>query len=379
MMQQGQKAMEHEVIAKLRAAMKKWGYDALVAHSQDNVTYTAGFLVPSQASNRFRRTITIIAGDSFAAQIVVNVEENLARQRSRFKDIRSYNQFTQDPSDLLADALEEAGVPSGRIALELDYMPAQDYIQLKQRLPKATFVPAKDLYFTARMVKTEEEIAILRKVGELTDRVAGEVLREIRPGMTEKAVGQMISNKMMDGGCDGLKYQVGSGVRSGITNCTPTDKAIEKGDVIRVEILGDMNQYRSNVTRTAVLGRPTEEQKRIWDVMIGSRETCKALLKPGLAVADLYRAYVKYLTDRGIEPTLKFLGHGIGQTIHEEPYITDTRSVVMEPNITFTMEPLYMIPGRMGFHVEDMYLITPGGFQIITGTISPNDELIQVG
>ena len=93
--------------------------------------------------------------------------------------------------------------------------------------------------------------------------------------------------------------------------------------------------------------------------MIGAREACKALLKPGLAVADLYRTYVKYLTDRDIEPTLKFLGHGIGQTIHEEPYITDTRTIVMEPNITFTMEPLYMIPGRMGFHVEDMYLITP--------------------
>ena len=88
---------------------------------------------------------------------------------------------------------------------------------------------------------------------------------------------------------------------------------------------------------------------------------------------------MKYLTDRNIEPTLKFLGHGIGQTIHEEPYITDTRTVVMEPNITFTMEPLYMMPGRMGFHVEDMYLITPGGYEPITGMISPNDELIRIG
>jgi len=58
---------------------------------------------------------------------------------------------------------------------------------------------------------------------------------------------------------------------------------------------------------------PTDEQTKIWDVMIGARDACKALLKPGLAVADLYRTYVKYLTDRDIEPTLKFLGHGIGQ------------------------------------------------------------------
>jgi Xaa-Pro aminopeptidase len=371
--------MEHDVLRKLRSAMQGAGCDALVAFSQDNVTYTAGFLVPSHASNRFRRTITVIAGDAFAAQVVVNVEEALARQRSRFADIRPYNQFTEDPADVLADALIEAGAASGRIAIELDYMPAQDYIRLAQRLPGAAFVPCRELYFNARMIKTEAEIAVLTEVGQLTDRVIGEVLREIRPGMTEKAVAQVIGNRMLEGGCEGLKCQVGSGVRSGITNCTPTGKPIERNDVVRIEILGEMQQYRSNVTRTAVMGQPTAEQREIWKAMIGARETCKSMLKPGTAVADLYRAYVSGMRAAGIEPTLKFLGHGIGQTVHEEPYITDSRSVVLEPNITCTMEPLYMIPGRMGFHVEDMYRITPNGFEAITGTITPNDELIRIG
>ena len=162
--------MEHEVIRRLRAAMHGAGHDALVAFSQDNVTYTAGFLVPSHASNRFRRTITVLAGDAFAAQIVVNVEENLARQRSRICDIRAYNQFTEDPSDVLAEALVEAGAGAGRIAIELDYMPAQDYIRLRERLPGAQLVPCRELYFNARMIKTDEEIAVLKAVG--TARVA---------------------------------------------------------------------------------------------------------------------------------------------------------------------------------------------------------------
>ena len=369
---------EHEVLAKLRAAMKARGYDALVALSIDNVTYTAGFLVPSHASNRFRRTITVLAGDRFACQIVVNVEENLARASSRFSDIRAYNQFTQNPADVLADALIEAGSASGRIAIELDFIPAIDYIRLVERLPRAKFEGCKDLYFNTRMIKSGEELAKLRKVGEVTDRVIGEVLRDIRPGMSEKAVGRNIVDRMMEAGCEGLKYQVGSGERSGIVNCSPTDRQISKGDMIRVEILGDMSYYRSNVTRTAVMGEPTDEQKKIWSVMIGARDHCKTLLKPGTRVADVYRAYVKHCRDGGIEPTLKFLGHGIGQTIHEEPYITDTRDIVFQPNITFTMEPLYMIPGRMGFHVEDMYVITPEGFAPLTGGITPNDELIRL-
>jgi Xaa-Pro aminopeptidase len=370
--------MEHEVLRKLRAAMQADGFDALVAHSIDNVTYTAGFLVPSQASNRFRRTITVLAGDRFAAQIVVNVEEDLARERSRFADIRAYNQFTQDAADLLADALTEAGVADGRIAIELDFVPAQDYLRLVQRLPKAQFAHARDIYFRVRMLKTEEEIGTLRKVGSLTEQVMAKVLGEIRPGMRERELAARINDLMLGGGCDAVKIQVGSGVRSGITNCKPTDKPVEAGDVIRIEILGDMDNYRSNVTRTAVLGKPTEEQRRIWSVLIGARDVCQEMLRPGTRVPDLYHAYVNACRQGGIEPTLKFLGHGIGQTIHEEPYITETRDIVLAPSITHTMEPLYMLPGRMGFHVEDMYLITRDGYDRITGTVVPNDSLIEL-
>ena len=105
--------MQDPVIQKLRTELKADGFDALVAHSLDNVTYTAGFQVPSHAMNRFRRTITVLAGDEYGCQIVVNVEEALARERSRFKTIRSYNQFTANPADLLADALTAAGAGAG--------------------------------------------------------------------------------------------------------------------------------------------------------------------------------------------------------------------------------------------------------------------------
>jgi Xaa-Pro aminopeptidase len=97
------------------------------------------------------------------------------------------------------------------------------------------------------------------------------------------------------------------------------------------------------------------------------------------SVADVYRAYVAACRENGIKPTLKFLRYGIGQTIHEEPYLTDTRDIVFQSKITFTMEPLYMIAGEFDLHVEDMYVITKSGFGPITGNICPSDELIQVG
>lgn len=369
---------EHEVIAKLRRAMRENGFDALVAHSQDNVTYTAGFLVPSHASNRFRRTITVVAGASFACQIVVTVEEGQARERSRFADIRAYDQFSDDPADKLADALIEAGAGQGRIAIELDFLPAQDFLRLKERLPRARFAQARDIYFACRMIKTEEEIARLRAVGDLTETVMAEALAAIRPGLTELKLFALVNQRMLEGGCDAAKIQIGSGARSGITNCKPTDKPIERGDVVRIEILGDRQSYRSNVTRTAVVGTPTNEQARIWSVLIGARDACEAMLRPGTKVPDLWYTYLDKCREGGIEPTLRFLGHGIGQTIHEEPYITESRAIALAPNVTHTMEPLYMLPGRMGFHVEDMYRITADGYEKMTGTRVRNDDLIVV-
>jgi Xaa-Pro aminopeptidase len=370
--------MEDSVVQNLRAAMQADAFDALVAHSLDNATYTAGFQVPSHANNRFRRTITILAGDGFGRQIVVNVEEALARQKSRFKDVRSYNQFTENPADLLADALIEAGVSEGRIAIELDYVPAMDFLRLRERLPSARFVHARDLYFRVRMIKSEAEIAILKQIGTLTEQVVADVIGGVRPGVSEQRVGAEIMTRMLEAGADAVSYQVGSGARSGIINCKPTDKIIETGDVVRIEVLGDKNGYRSNVTRTLVMGKPSDEQKRIWSVLIGARNTCEAMLKPGTRVPDLWNAYLSVCRQGGIEPSLKFLGHGIGRTIHEEPYLTETREVTLAPGVTHTMEPLYMMPGRMGFHVEDMYRITATGSEKITGQRVPNDELIEV-
>lgn len=370
--------MEDPVVQKLRAAMKAERFDALVAHSLDNATYTAGFQVPSHAQNRFRRTITVLAGDDFGCQVVVNVEEALAREKSRFKDIRSYNQFTDNPADVLADALIESGAGEGRVALELDYLPAMDFLRLQERLPKAMFVHACDLYFRVRMMKTDEEIATLKRIGTLTEQVVGEVISDLRPGVSERKVGAEIMSRMLAAGADAVSYQVGSGFRSGIINCKPTDKLVETGDVVRIEVLGDKDGYRSNVTRTVVMGKPTDEQKQIWSVLIAARDRCEAMLKPGTPVPDLWNTYLSACRSGGIEPSLKFLGHGIGRTIHEEPYLTETRAIVLAPGVTHTMEPLYMVPGRMGFHVEDMYRITKDGFEKLTGHLVPNDQLIEV-
>jgi Xaa-Pro aminopeptidase len=370
---------EHAIFQRLRTIMRNAGLEALVALSPDNVTYTAGFLVPTHATNRFRRTISILAGDRFATQIVVGVEERLAKANSRFSDVRAYHQFREDPIDLLGEALTEAGVAGGRIGIELDYMPALDFVRLRERLPQAELVPCKDLYFSTRMIKTADEIATLRRVGELTERVIRDVAGEIRAGMTELDVAKLVVSGMLEGESTSFKYRVGSGPNSSIINCGTTSRQLSQGDIIRIEVLGDLENYRSNVTRTLVLGTPTLDQRRLFERLVSARRDCEVAIHPGAPVAAVYKRYLENCRSGGIEPSITFLGHGIGLTVHEEPYITAERETVFEENMTFTMEPLHVVPGEFGLHVEDMFVVTRSGFERITGDGFDGDSLIEVG
>ncbi len=366
-----------EALDRLRAETARQGARALVALSPENVAYTIGTMVPSHPTNRHRRTISILAADGRSALVVVSVEAELARQQSRLEDVRSYDQFTQNPMDVLADVLREFGAAAGPVAIELDYLPAQDYLTLRERLPALPLVPCREIYLRARMVKTGEEVACLRKIAEISDRAEQVVWGRMREGMTEKALAAVVTSAVLEGGGDGVRMLIGSGERSAIVNPRPGDRALRRGDVIRVEILGNLDNYQSNVTRTGVLGRATDEQRRIWAVLMEARALALERLRPGTPPRDLWAAYAGHCRRHAIEPTLAFLGHGIGLTGHEEPYLTAEKALILEPGMVITFEPFYMMPGRMGFHIEDMFLVTGGGYETLT-SVTTNETLIEV-
>lgn len=366
-----------EALERLRREMAGQGASALVALSPENVAYTIGAMVPSHPINRFRRTISILASDGRSALIVVSVEAELARQQSRLTDVRSYDQFTQHPMDVLADVLAEFGVARGPVAIELDYLPAQDYLVLRERLPSICLLPCREIYLRARRIKTAEEVAWLRKIAGISDRAEQVVWGKMREGMTEKALAAIITNTMLEEGADGVRMLIGAGERSAIVNPKPTDRSLRRGDVIRVEILGNLNNYQSNVTRTGVLGRATDEQRRIWTVLMEARSLALQRLRPATAVRDLWEVYAGQCRRHAIEPTLAFLGHGIGLTGHEEPYLTGDKDLPLEVGMVVTFEPFYMLPPRMGFHIEDMFLVTDQGYETLTA-VTTNETLIEV-
>jgi Xaa-Pro dipeptidase len=362
---------------RLRAVMRQRGLDAVAASSPDNVVYAAGSTVPSHLSNRFRRTLCLLPQEGPPALIVVNVEETLARDRVRWiDDIRAYNEFTDDPMMLLADLIRERGLARGRVGLELDHLPAADADRLRRALPHAVFVPAAEAFFAARARKTPEEVAAIRQLGRLAARAHGDAYRRFRPGMTERDLARLLVEA-----CPGVDYCrpiVGAGERSAFPNAAPTDRPIAPGDVVRVDLISGAGWFRSDVARTAVCGPPTAEQARIWAVLGEAYARVQDALRPGASTRALHERYLQTLQAAGLEASLKFLGHGLGLTIHEEPYVNFYTDRALEPGMVLCLEPMYLIPGRMGFHIEDEFLITDDGFEVLSAG-TPNERLIELG
>ena len=370
--------MESNIIRREREEMKKAGYDALISISPENTTYTAGVAIPSQSIIRQRHVICLVPAIGSPKMIVVNMEESFARANAQIKDVRAYNEFTEGPMEFLADAIKEWRLERGRVGIELDYLPARDYKKLTAFLPKVTFEDAEPFFGKLRMIKTEEEIEKLRWAGRAAEKVHHDSFGKIRPGMTELDLASFIVHGLYEEGIDQVvKLVVGAGDRCSHANPAPTKNVIKRGDMIRVDIFGSLSSYLSDVARTAVVGKPTAFQKETWKKLIEARAVTLENIRPGVHSQDVYQRFSKKFREMDLEP-INFVGHGLGLTLHEDPYINKFSDTILQPGMVLCVEPYYMmVDQNMGFQIEDEIIVTEKGYELITN-YQDSSELIEV-
>jgi Xaa-Pro aminopeptidase len=369
-----------EIIERQRAFIRDRNLDALISISPENVAYTAGFFVPSQLNVRHRHAICLITANGSDVMICVDMEAEFVRSQATFADIRVYREFRDLPMDLLAAAIWELGLSRGRIAIELDYLPARDYLHLQAQLPNATWIDAdaRRYFWDMRMVKTIGEIAAIRDIGEISEQVHHLAFAQIHAGMTEKDLERIIVSELYAAGIDRIcLIIVGSGERSGYPNCSATDRVLRPGDLIRVDILAIKGNYMSDCARTAVVGRPNPEQQRYWQMMVDTRRLALEMVRPGVHTDDIYRAYREAFEGYGL-PVASFLGHGLGLSTHEYPYIGIYGGAVLEEGMVLCVEPFWFGGEQgIGFQLEDEVIVTRDGYDLITN-LKPTDNLIEV-
>ena len=370
-----------EMTALEREMMKKYQLDALVTMSPENTTYITGAYIPTQVTVRSRKVIHIVTVKTEPIVIVVNIEEPIMRAQSWMEpgQVISYNEFTQNPMLIAIEKLKEAGMENLKIGFELSYLSAVDMDLLRKELPHAQIVNADAVFEEMRFIKMNFEIERIVELGSCIEDVIYHAFSQVTAGMTEKDIYRYIANGFNDvaKGDKMAMPMVGSGWRSCLLNGEPTDKVLEVGDVVRVDVMGTKKNYYCDCCRTAVVGVPAEEHVKIYEKLVKAHDEAIAKIRPGVDTKDIYDNFFAQFESYGFEP-VAFLGHGLGLSLHEEPYINTFKSTILQKNMVLCVEPIHVIDGKCGYQLENEVLVTADGYRMITGTKHPYKELAVI-
>jgi Xaa-Pro dipeptidase len=270
------------------------------------------------------------------------------------------------------------GLERARVGIELEFLPAKDFATLHRLLAGIQWVAADATFNKARQIKTRNELELLGSLSKLTDKAIGDTLRSAKAGMREMELAGNLLSSLFAGGAESYKLMIiASGERSQFPNVGPTDRALQEGDIIRMEIFGQKNGYLAGVCRTAVVGEATAEQCKIWANLIECKYLVMDLIKPGASCPEVYRKFLQKFSELGFEP-ISFVAHGIGLHLHEEPYMGRYGNEVVETGMVGAFEPLVYIPGRFGMQNKDMFCVTEKGCELLSD-VTPADTLLRVG
>lgn len=372
--------MGKETVRRLAELADERDFDCIVGMSLENATYAGGFPVPSQVfGNRGRLVMAVITRTGRSRHIVADMEESLARAETALDEVVSYNEFTQDPIEVLAETIAELASADATIGIELDFLPCPNYQRLRELSPHLRIENAKSFFAEARMIKSSDEVDLLRKMGRAAHETSYEALDKTAAGDTELDLASRILVGLFERGADDVKQLViGSGERSWHANPAPTDRRLVVGDMIRTDIFASKAGYLSDCARTAVVGEPNEKQRDIWSRFLELRHQAFEAIRPGASTRQIYRSYAEGLEVAGYTP-INFLGHGLGLTLHEEPYIDRFSDSTLEAGMVLAIEPYLMLPDlNWGFQLEDEVLITASGCERLTD-VRDDAELIVVG
>ena len=322
--------------------------------------YDLRYLLGSRAQTFERLTALVIP--AVGAPVVVLPRLELAALReSAAADLGLVVQDWVDgenPYDIVADALGG----HARAAVT-DSMPALHLLPLAARLG-AVPVLGTQIMAGLRMVKDPAEIDALSAAGAAIDRVHARVPEFLKPGRTEADVAADITEAIVaEGHSEAAFVIVGSGPNGADPHHECSDRVLQAGDIVVVDIGGPVEPgYNSDSTRTYSLGEPSAEIAGQYAVLQRAQAAGVAAVRPGVTAEQVDAAARDVLAEAGLaEYFVHRTGHGIGLSVHEEPYIVAGNDLPLAPGMAFSVEPGIYFPGRWGARIEDIVIVTADG------------------
>jgi Xaa-Pro aminopeptidase len=264
------------------------------------------------------------------------------------------------------------------VSIEAHAMTITGLEKYKKMFPQIEFDSSNrlsELFSKKRAIKTNEEISKLEAAQRLAERAFDKLIRKIHAGMTEKQVAAMINYYMLSLGADSSAFETiaASGKNSAIPHASPTDKQLENGDFLILDFGAVVDGYHSDMTRTVVIGKPSDAMKRVYDAVKSANEDAMRAIRSDVSGKLLDNVARSTLEAWGYESYFGHaLGHGVGLEVHEKPSLSgktnQKHNLSLQENMVVTIEPGVYIPGKFGVRIEDMVVVTKKGCINLTKT-----------
>lgn len=344
----------------VRERGRELGIDTVVVYSGEDMAYLTGERIDSHE----RLTVLVVPVTGGAPVLVVPALELTAGVRAAAARVRAEVRPWSDGTDPLPLALEAT---TGRVAVSTA-LPALHLVPLRSGLDDDEVVLASDVIDPVRAVKTPYEVDQLAEAARRIDAVHARMGEFLRVGRTEAHAGELITRAIAEEGLTHAEFViVGSGPHGADPHHGVSDRVIEQGDIVVVDIGGPLDSgYHSDCTRTYAMGEPDAGFAEAYAVLQEAQRLARETIRPGIAIGDVDAAAREHLAAAGLgELFIHRTGHGIGLGLHEPPFVAPGADTVLTEGMTFSVEPGIYRPGAWGARLEDIVAVTADGHRCL--------------
>jgi len=338
-------------LEQLRLALPE-GVDALLTLRPDNRTYISGFTGSNAYVVVGREVAMLLTDFRYVEQATLECPNFVV------------SDYAPELTDSLNEALRAANIKA--LAFESDFVTVSQYEMLKTKLT-VELVPTTGLVEKLRQTKDEGEILAMQKAAYIAEAALAEVLPLIAVGVSEKYIAMNLEFTLKRLGSERLPFDIiaASGPRSSLPHGRASERLITAGDFLTLDFGAVYNGYCCDMTRTFVVGaEPTPEQNKVYGTVLEAQEAALAAVLPGMLGRELDQVARAIITARGYGERFGHgLGHGVGRAVHEGPSGGSKSEDKYLPGMVITIEPGIYLPEWGGVRIEDMVLITEGGYQ----------------
>ncbi|HKV93503.1 MAG TPA: Xaa-Pro peptidase family protein [Candidatus Angelobacter sp.] len=362
-------AEREQRMERARQLMAQNKIDAIMVMGGTSLVYFSN--IHWWMSERTFALILPVKGNPF--YVCPGFEEDRAREQiaggpgGNNPDIRLW-QEDESPYQRIAEGLKDRGLTNGKLGMEetVRFVFSEG---VAKAAPGLHIVSATPVTAGCRMIKSQHELQLMKLANEVTLAAYEAAYLSTKEGMTQHDFGGLVQAAHAQQGFQGsASIQVGD--NSALPHGSAKPQIIREGTILLMDGGCNVEGYESDISRTVVLGKPTDKMKQVFEIVHKAQSTALATAKPGVECQAVDAAARKVITDAGYGPDYKHfthrVGHGIGMDGHEWPYLVRGNTLPMAPNMCFSDEPGIYIRGEFGVRLEDDMHITENGAELFT-------------